>query len=164
MREFLVYIVCPRTGQSTDLIQEAPGERELLEYLATSGKYNTKVILITENNPMAGLQAIVLESNIDFLAGKPLGYAHGEIEAAREQIIKQLASDYGLGINEQEMAVFKALKDDYDNLVLAKTSINDIPTMAICQKTKTEDGETLKPLVIVVNDDLFKMLVPPDEI
>lgn len=170
-------VVQPKTGQyksvkaaEFEVETEEPARTDFFKNLLVEGaKHSNDVLLIVETPQFNNfLAAKVLASNIEMpkLSGYVFNYALELISKNVELISSILYQEVVENITEAEKEAFSILKTNYDDLVLAKTLFNGIPTVAVCQQiVADENGKaTIKPLFIAVNEEIFKLLTPPDEI
>lgn len=63
---------------------------------------------------------------------------------------------------EKDILAFIKNPDNEVNLCLVKTEFDGVLTSVVCQIERTEDNkDTLNPLAILVNEELFKRLKNP---
>lgn len=167
---YTVVAISPKTKKE-EVVWECKNVNSIqviFDELTANDRNQRDVILVMQHSQyqFAPLQSRVIGCNLPELTGKLFFYAKEYIEENGEELMKKLASESDFGINAQELNVFQKLKDQFaaNNLIMAKTSLFGIPTLAICEQLIEGEDIRMNPLAIVVTPNIFKQLSAPDDI
>jgi hypothetical protein len=143
-----------------------PSKKAFIDLVMPDLDLNSGIFLLVESNDYAPLARKVLWCNIEELCQCKIYFEIIELlHQFPERFKALLKTTDEVSISEQEKGLFKMLGEQYDSLLMVKTKISDIPTTAVCIIEKDSAGqEEIKPIAILVNEAIFKLLTPPEDI
>lgn len=168
-KQVSVISINPQNLQYMEVFLDIPviDTDEVFEEVKKYTKFNNTVIVITTVAQFGSiLQTKIIDSNIEEpkIVGTLFHYALEMLLEKQHDLVELFNENKEIGINDFEKEAFKRLISNYDNLILAKTTLDGIPTMAICESIEGEVDTQLKPIAIIVNEEIFKKLSAPDSI
>jgi len=166
-----VVSVNPRTFQYVEVFSDITikDTAEVFEQVKAVSKFNnTIIVVVTAPQQFVNnlLQTKIIDCNVEKpnILGKLFHYGLEMLAEKQADLVEAFTEKKDFGINEEEKAAFKSIIDRFPNLVLAKSTFDGIPTMVICDTVEGEVDMQLKPLALIINEEIFAKLTPPDDI